>query len=92
MIPSGELEFKRFYADPSGRWGLYRLFVNVTTGTDVIIPHNLGFVPKQIYVVSSEGKAVSVYFKTNKGVPIKDTTKATVQFSDTNVTCTLRVE
>lgn len=92
MIPSGELDLNRVYKDATGSFALYRRMITETAGTDVVIPHNLGFVPKQAFVVSSEGKAMACYFKVTSGAVVKDTQKATLRFSDNNAIVTLRVE
>jgi hypothetical protein len=92
MIPASELELGRIYQDATGSYALTRLFVKAAAGTDVVIPHNLGRVPKQAYVVSSEGKAIACYSKVVNGAVVKDTKKITLQFSDTNAICTVRME
>ena len=92
MIPSGELELNRMYQDESGAFALMRRNIREAAGTDVIIPHNLGRVPKQAFVVSSEGKAMACYFKVTSGAVVKDTNKMTLQFSATNAIVTLRIE
>lgn len=92
MIPASELELNRIYQDQSGAFALMRRNITETAGTDVVIPHNLGRVPKQAFVVSSEGKAMSCYFKVVNGAVVKDTLKATLRFSDKNAIVTIRIE
>ena len=92
MIPASELDLNTTYKDPVGAYALYRRMIRETAGTDVVIPHNLGFVPKQAFVVSSEGKAMSCFFKVTNGAVVKDTLKITLRFSDTNAIVTVRIQ
>lgn len=92
MIPSSELELNRVYKSAEGPWALIRRFVKEPANSDVVIPHNLGWVPKQAYVVSCEGKTMACWFKVVNGAAAKDTQKMTLQFSGTNAIVTLRIE
>lgn len=92
MIPSSEFELGRVYKDDSGRYAIIRRNITEPIGSDVVIPHNLGFVPKQAFVVSSEGKAIDCYFKVTSGAVVKDTLKMILRFTATNTICTLRIE
>lgn len=92
MIPAGELILNQVYLSSDGKFALLRIPITQAAGSDVIVPHNLGFVPKLVWVASSEGKDMRCWFKVVSGAVAKDTNKATVQFNDTGAIVTLRIE
>lgn len=91
-IPAGELNLGQIYLDDSGAFALLRRFIGEVAMSDVAIIHDLGWVPKQVYVVSAEGRRMDCWFKVTNGKAVKDTKSMTLQFSDSNAICTLRIE
>ncbi len=93
MIPTGELKLDQVYLDDDKRFALLRRFVKETAGTDVIISHELARIPKQVFIVASEGKNMQCWIKINaNGIAVKDLRRVTLQFSDKNAIVTLRME